>query len=93
MSRKRRSTSSMPAVLDLVAVPSVSEELETAIEPIVILAASESVTEGFAPAAERPGELPSNEALAIRRLRNTLIQKLFTPDRTQNSWTELRATN
>jgi hypothetical protein len=33
------------------------------------------------------------DKVAIRRLRGDLIEKLFTPDRTFNSWTDLKATN
>ena len=93
MNRKRRSTPSRPALLDPVAEPSESQEPETAIEPVAFPMAPGSVTECVAIAAEPSAELRSDEALAIRRLRNTLIQKLFTPDRSQNSWTELKATN
>jgi hypothetical protein len=75
------------------AEPAVDDKLETAIEPIAYTPAPAAVTEVATSAVGHSVEIPSDEALAIRRLRNTLIQKLFTPDRTQNSWTDLRATN
>ena len=46
-----------------------------------------------AAAVEKAVEFTDDDALAIRRLRNSLIEKLFTPERTFNSWTELKATN
>jgi hypothetical protein len=46
-----------------------------------------------AAAVERAVEITDDDALAIRRLRDSLIEKLFTPERTFNSWTELKATN
>jgi len=46
-----------------------------------------------AAAVEKAVEITDEDVVAIRRLRNSLIEKLFTPERTFNSWTELKATN
>jgi hypothetical protein len=81
MSRTRRSTPPAPAATVEPALQEVSavEEIDT--EALVVEAVQKAV------------DIPNDEALAIRRLRNRLIDKLFTPDRTVNSWTDLKATN
>jgi len=87
LSRKHRKLPN-PASRDLPVVESpveltelieTSEDLET--EKIV------------AAAVEKAVEITADDVLAIRRLRNSLIEKLFTPERTVNSWTELKASN
>ena len=88
MSRKRSSAPTRTAVPDAVSDLPQIEESE---EPILYVGPEPAA--GKATVLSQPVEIPSDEALAIRRLRNTLIQKLFTPDRTQNSWTDLKATN
>ncbi|HEX5140605.1 MAG TPA: hypothetical protein VFX19_06660 [Dehalococcoidia bacterium] len=42
---------------------------------------------------EKEVRISRADKMAIRRLRGDLIEKLFTPDRTFNSWTDLKATN
>ena len=84
MKHKRRKSLNPPpgdlqAPVDLAELIETAEDLET--ERIV------------AAAVERAVEITDDDALAIRRLRASLIEKLFTPERTFNSWTELKATN
>jgi hypothetical protein len=69
----------LPAPVELAELIETAEDLET--EKIVVAAVEEAV------------EITDDDALAIRRLRASLIDKLFTPDRTFNSWTQLKATN
>jgi hypothetical protein len=69
----------LPAPVELAELIETAEDLET--EKIV------------AAAVEKAVEITDDDALAIRRLRASLIDKLFTPDRTFNSWTQLKATN
>ena len=84
MKHKRRESENPPpevlsAPVELAELIETPEDLET--ERIV------------AAAVERAVEITDDDALAIRRLRASLIEKLFTPERTFNSWTELKATN
>jgi hypothetical protein len=84
LKHKRRKSQNPPAVdipapVELAELIETSEDLET--EKIV------------AAAVEKAVEIADDDALAIRRLRASLIEKLFTPERTFNSWTELKATN
>ena len=44
-------------------------------------------------AVARAVRTTSADAIVIRRLRNNLMQKLFAPDRTFTSWTDLTANN
>ena len=87
MKHKRRKSPTLPPEdRDLAPVPvELTELIETAedLETEKIVAA----------AVEKAVEITDADALAIRRLRESLIEKLFTPERTFNSWTELKATN
>jgi hypothetical protein len=87
LSRKRRRTLPTPAA---VAAP------VPAIEPEPVAAVIETEPgedEALLQAVQRAISPSSEDAMAIRRLRDRLIDKLFTPDRSLNSWTELKATN
>ena len=84
MKHKRRKShnpqsGNLPAPVELAELIETAEDLET--ERIV------------AATVEKAVEIRDDDALAIRRLRASLIEKLFTPERTFNSWTELKATN
>lgn len=76
---KRKHVSPPKAAPPIEPPPEPTSEAET--EALVLEAVSKAV------------KITSSDAIAIRRLRNNLIEKLFTPDRTFNSWTELKANN
>ncbi len=83
MSRKRRRTLPAPAAV-AAATP----------EPVaVVVKTHPDEDEALVQAVQRAIAPTSEDALAIRRLRDRLIDKIFTPDRSLNSWTELKATN
>jgi hypothetical protein len=87
LKHKHRNVSNPPAEdatgaenpVDLAELIQTAEDLETA----QIVAA----------AVEKAVEITDDDVLAIRRLRNSLIERLFTPDRRHDSWTNLKATN
>ena len=87
MSHKRRKSQN-PVPGDLPVV-------QDAVEPAELVETAEALeTEKIVAAAvEKAVEITDEDVVAIRRLRNSLIEKLFTPERTFNSWTELKATN
>jgi hypothetical protein len=68
---------------------------EDGIKPAIATAASKDESselrmEGM---TEKEVRISRADKAAIRRLRGDLIEKLFTPDRSFNSWTDLKATN
>ena len=75
MSRKRRR--SLPAPVDVAEPTAEPTGASIEIEPDADEALSHGVKRAIAPTSE--------DALAIRRLRNRLIEKLFTPDRSLDS--------
>jgi hypothetical protein len=63
-------------------------------EPLAPQSTSETETEALViEAVAKAVKITSSDAIAIQRLRNSLIEKLFTPDRSFQSWTELKANN
>jgi len=87
LSHKRRKSQN-PVPGDL---PVAQDAVETA--ELVEAAEALETEKIVAAAVEKAVEIADEDVVAIRRLRNSLIEKLFTPERTFNSWTELKATN